>query len=321
MTGLLTGTGNWLTQHEEVVVRTSPADAPGYWAGAPSAVYDRDTRSYYLYYRLRRPRGMGRGYQARIARSPDGFEFEDILRIEGEELHSPSLERGFLIRKGGEWLLYLSYVHPATNQWQIDLVRASRIEDLDVSTAKPVLTPDAVGGHAVKDPVVLRQGPLWYMYVSYAPAALLDATGAESLHQSQDVFTTGLVRSHTGLAVSLDGEHYAWQGEVLGSSPEGWDSLVSRISGLMRSGEVYLAFYDGAADVTENYEERGGLAVTADLRHFYKLSSSLPWFQSAYGSARYVCSLTGPKGTLLYYEAATESGAHYLCARRITWEA
>ena len=318
MTELLTSTANWLNSGDEVVIEKSPREEPGWWAGAPNATRDEEWGRYYLYYRLRRPRGQGRGYGARIAVSQDGFQFKDVWSIGQEELNSPSIERGHLIRRGNEWVLYLSYVNGETNQWQIDRIAGPSVEQLNVKDRIPVLTPVDVAGHAVKDPFVLRVGPLWYMYVSYAPKELLAPVNGD-LHASQDVFTTGAVKSHTGFAISMDGDHYFWQGEVLGSSASGWDSLVSRLSGILPMDGVFLAFYDGASRVEENYEERGGLAVSGDLKHFSKLMQSEPWFQSAYGSARYMCPVVTPMGTILYYEAASSTGSHYLCGRRVSW--
>lgn len=319
MVSLVEFAGNWAGMGDEVVIRESPQSEAGWWAGAPNVTYDAQSQSHYLYYRLRRPRGQGRGYEARLAVSRDGFTFEDIWTVKQQELNSPSLERGCLMRQGRQWILYLSYVHGDTDQWQIDRVVADRVEDLDVRTAVPVLRPADVQGHAVKDPFVVRVGPLWYMYVSYAPKDLLSPASSEDLHRSQDVFTTGLVRSHTGLAISSDGEHYVWQGEVLGSSPKGWDSLVSRLTGVMPVGGIFLGFYDGAQDAQENYEERGGLAVSGDLKTFYKVVRGDPWFASQFGSARYACPVSTPGGTILYYEAATRTGSHHLLARTVQW--
>ena len=48
----------------------------GWWSGAPSAIYDDTAGKFYLYYRLRRPRGMNleRGGECFIAESTDGVE-------------------------------------------------------------------------------------------------------------------------------------------------------------------------------------------------------------------------------------------------------
>lgn len=309
---------DWLNRGEEFVVRTSPVDAEGYWVGAPGVYYDAEEQAVYLYYRLRSPRGSGRGYEARIAKSLDGVTFDDVWHVTQEQLNSPSIERGALTKKQGEWVLYLSYVNGVTHQWQIDRLVGDRVETLNISARQLELDAPMVGGHAVKDPVIMPVGPLSFLYVSYAPATLVDAdASSEDLHTSDDVFTTGRVHSHTGLAISAGGDHYHWVGEVLGSSPTGWDSLVSRISGFVKMGSLYLAFYDGAADVHENYEERVGLALTADMKSFYKVPADGPWLQSQYGSLRYVAPVQTAEGLILYYEARTESGAHILCGRKL----
>lgn len=308
---------DWVQTGEEFLVRDAPVNEAGYWAGAPSVTYDEQREVLYLYYRLRKPRGLGRGYEARIAESQDGYTFHDIWRVTQEELDSPSIERGSLICREGQWHLYLSYVEGQTRQWQIDRLSAPSVADLSVTTRQPELDPTTAPAHAIKDPVVIHVGPLSFMFVSYAPLELVHTPGTVDLHASADVFTTGAVKSHTGLAVSVGGERHAWVGEVLGSSAHGWDALVSRISGIIRWDGLYLAFYDGSAEVAENYEERVGLAVSGDLRTFYKLPSTKPWIASLYGSLRYVSPVMTPDGLLLYYEAAKENGAHALYGRKV----
>lgn len=315
---LLTENLRWANDYPEFIVRTSPSNQDGYWVGAPGVFYDKDDMALYLYYRLRRPRGAGRGYEARIAKSMNGVSFTDIWKVTQDQMDSPSIERGALTKRNGEWIFYISYVNGQTHRWQIDRVSADRIEDFDVTTRKTEIASETIGAHAVKDPFLVNIGPLSFMYVSYAPAELVNTgdTGAE-LHQSDDVFTTGRVRSHTGLAIGLGDSQHKWIGEVLGSSQQGWDSLVSRISGVVKMSDLYLAFYDGAADVKENYEERVGLALTSDLKTFYKIPNDGPWMQSQFGSLRYVAPIRTHDGMFLYYEARTESGAHVLCGRKV----
>ena len=61
-----------------------PGEGPGWWAGAPSAIYDDTNGKFYLYYRLRRPRGIEpeRGGECRIAESVDGKTFHTVCRAE-----------------------------------------------------------------------------------------------------------------------------------------------------------------------------------------------------------------------------------------------
>ncbi len=310
---------DWIREGEEFLVRDTPINEAGYWAGAPAAAYDSVRDVIYLYYRLRKPRGLGRGYEARIAESSDGYTFHDIWRVTQEELDSPSIERGCLVFRQGLWHLFLSYVHGESRQWQIDRISAPKVSEL--MTVNREVELDTTGGpaHAVKDPVVFSVGPLSFMFVSYAPLELVTRQEVSTLHTGADVFTTGAVRSHTGLAVSTGGERHRWVGEVLASSSDGWDALVSRISGIIPWGNLYLAFYDGAAHVEENYEERVGLALSADLRTFYKIPSPNPWITSSYGSLRYVSPVRTPAGLFLYYEAAKDNGAHALYGRKVEW--
>ena len=39
------------------VIREPVANEPGYWVGAPGALYNADEKAWYLTYRIRRPRG------------------------------------------------------------------------------------------------------------------------------------------------------------------------------------------------------------------------------------------------------------------------
>ena len=64
----------------------------GYWAGAPSVIYDQETERFYLYYRLRKPRPV-RGGLCRIDQSSDGVHFETIWEATKEDFDSPSIER------------------------------------------------------------------------------------------------------------------------------------------------------------------------------------------------------------------------------------
>lgn len=309
---------DWLRGGEEFVVCESPREEPGYWAGAPAVTYDEASGTTYLYYRLRKPRGQGRGYEARIAASHDGKIFEDIWSVTQQELdNSPSIERGSLVYRDGQWHLYLSYVSSQTQRWQIDRISATSVDALCIANRVRELDTGNVPAHAVKDPVVFSLGVMTFMFVSYAPLELIEAQSDVDLHASSDVFTTGFVKSHTGLAVSVGGEPHSWVGEVLGASAMGWDSLVSRISGIIPWHGVYLAFFDGAASVAENYEERVGLAVSGDLRTFYKLPSSTPRMQSQFGSLRYVSPVITPEGLYVYYEAAKENGSHALYGRKV----
>jgi hypothetical protein len=74
----------------------------------------------------------------------------------------------------------------------------------------------------------------------------------------------------------------------------------------------YLAFYDGSGSHLENYEEKTGLAVSDDLRHWQTVTPDGPKFVSphASGSLRYIdAKLAGSTGRL-FYEFGGPDGAH-----------
>jgi hypothetical protein len=297
------------------VIRPPPGKGPGWWAGAPGVYYDAPNEVFYLLYRLRRPRGLShdRGAEVRIARSSDGIHFDDVWAGFKEQLRSASIERCALTRdRSGKWLLYVSHVSPADQRWRIDLVEASRPEAFDLVHARPALTAEDVGAEGVKDPFVFQVGGLYHMIVSYAIAE--GQPTPQQLHHSADAYNTGLIKSATGLAVSDDGRYWQWEGGVFLPRKHGWDRYCSRIGTLWHEPPVWLAYYDGSADVSENYEERCGLAYSLDLRAWHRVSFLAPLLTSphATGSLRYVDVISLPHGLFFYYEMARADGGHEL---------
>ena len=291
-----------------------PGSGAGWWVGAPSALFDAGSGRYYLYYRVRKPRAFGRGGECRIAAGTDGVHFETIWSAGKDAFDSPSIERGCLLKTPeGKWRLYLSFVDPADNRWRIDLLEADTPDAFDPAGRRRVLTAADVGGEGVKDPIVFLLGGLYVMVVSYAPGAG-QPVAAEQMHGTADVYNTGVVKSHTGLAVSADGVSFRWEGDILTPPDAGWDSYCTRISTLLYTPPVWTALYDGSASVEGNYEERAGLAVSLDLRRFERLSMEGPAFTSphASGSVRYVESLRLPDHVRYYYEYARPDGSHEL---------
>ena len=54
------------------VIRSPLGSGRGWWAGAPCATFDSITNTFFLVYRLRQPRELGRGVECRIAASDNG---------------------------------------------------------------------------------------------------------------------------------------------------------------------------------------------------------------------------------------------------------
>ena len=305
---------------EGKVVREAPGAGPGYWAGACSAL--QADGKFYLYYRLRKPRDLGRGYECRIADSLDGLSFTDIWSAKKEEFGTSSVERASLFKTlEGSYRLYISYVDPADNRWRIDVMEADSPSGLKPTARKKVLTGPEVGVEGVKDPVVLLMGRMHYMIVSYAsPTPAGKSAGHEEMHGTGDAYNTGLVKSYTGLATSGDGLSFEWQGNILDVG-RGWDAYESRITCLIYSPPVFNAFYDGIARVEENYEERTGLAMSLDLRTFEKITLDGPALVSphASGSLRYIDAVQLGNRIYYYYEMARPDGAHDLMVNMVGW--
>src|SRR5437868_9926857 len=110
------------------VIRAPVGFESGYWAGAPGFFYAPDEKAYYLTYRIRRPRGVqpDRGGEARIARSADMKNWEDIWSVNKAQFDSASIERCAL-RKGadGQWRYFVSYVDPADSRWSVSVLKAA----------------------------------------------------------------------------------------------------------------------------------------------------------------------------------------------------
>lgn len=297
---------------------------PGYWAGSPSVKYEPDGDRFLLTYRFRRPRNHAqndRGWRCAIAQSTDGVHFEDLWAVEKAELSSPSMERFCLSRTSSGYRLYLTYVDPADNRWRIDKLEASDPAQFDVSGRSPVLTAAGTGTEGVKDPYVFQDGATTYLYASFARSQAFSRDEQQRAHASADIYNVGVTTCPTGLAVSRDGEEFIWQGAVLDVG-EGWDCYQARITAVMNgNADQYLAFYDGSASVAENYEERCGLAVSSDLRHWQSITTHAPVLVSTHraASVRYVDVVAARRTTWAYYEMTRPDGAHELRRHELSW--
>lgn len=315
-------TSDWLAGFDPeqcVTVREPVEAAAGYWVGAPSVWYEAGERAFYLSYRRRNPRGVRpeRGHTAFVARSRDGLRFEDIWSVHKDELNTSSMERFCVRRAGNEWFLYLSYVDPADNRWRIDVVTAGRPDGFVVAERRPVLTADATGTEGVKDPYIMRLGPSRLLFASCANVRPMDDDERRAAHATGDIYATGATTAATGLATSLDGRSFAWQGTVF-SPGRGWDRYQARLGSVIPAGPAFLGFYDGSASVEENYEERCGLALSLSLTDWMRLTPEEPRFVSRHGtgSLRYVDAVIAEDVLYLYYEYACADGSHELRVNR-----
>jgi hypothetical protein len=288
------------------LVEAPPGHGTGHWAGAPGAFPDGD--AVYLVYRLRWPRPR-RGGELRIARG-DGERFQTIWRATREDFASPSIERCAVVRDGKTWRLYVSYVDGVDGRWRIDVIEAGSPHSFDPAARRPALDTDMASAIAVKDPWLRRVDDRWWMFVSYGARPADD----RRLHGSGDALSTGAVKSETGLATSTDGLRWKWEGRVLAAAAKGWDKSTARLTTAFRSGAGWLGLYDGSADISENYEERCGIARSMDLRTWERVGSG-PAVGAAGGpgTVRYVESVVFRERLLFFFERTRADGAHELC--------
>ena len=300
---------------EGLTIFEPPGKGRGYWAGAPSAIYDVEKKLFYLSYRRRRPVGEGRGYVSIVAESKDGVHFKPSVEITKEELGTPSIERSAIVKNpDGSFSLYISYVDPNNNKWRIDLIKADRPEDFDAKERVEILTSEKTGTEGVKDPWVTQIGGMYFMFVPYGPKATVEqGYEVEDLHKTGNVFVTGKIPHPTALAVSHNGVDFKWLGSVL-EPGDNWDKNVARFSCLLYDPPVFYAFYDGRTGIGDFYEDRTGYAMSLDLKRFYKVSVDKPILESPWGTKalRYLDAVRVKDKIYFYYECSRKDGSHEL---------
>ena len=295
------------------VIREPDGYGKGFWIGAPGLFHDRSDGTFYLSYRIRRPRGIlpDRGAETRIARSSDGVNFEDMWSAKKEDFPTTSIERSALCRgSDNQWRLFTSYVDPADHRWCVAVIEAPTIEQLDPIRLRRVFSAADLGLEGIKDPWVFEHEGLFHMIVS---VALTTPQTNETSHAACDIYNTGQCLSATGLATSPDLNQWQWVGVIFTPS-EGWDRYCRRINSLVFHDGRFLAFYDGSESHEDNYEEKTGLAESTNLRNFRSLTPDGPAFISpnASGSLRYVDIQVIDGQAHIFYEFTREDGSHDL---------
>lgn len=293
---------------------------PGYWAGAPSIIFDTHSQKYLCTFRMRRPRGTkpDRGHLAGIAASTDGANFKIVWHVTSDMLnHTPSMERFCLVTVPQKqvYRLFLSFVDSETNQWRIDVVESELYDKWDMAMRKKVFVASDLPAEGVKDPIVMfdTSSNLWHMYVSYSPCA---SQANAALHNSADVFNTGLVKSHTGFATSVDGIHFTFVGDCLSPSSDKWDKFCARLATVTSiqpqgvSLPYKIAFYDGSDSVEKNYEEQASMCLVHD-HHIQKVQQG-PWITNS-NSVRYMSAIhVNSNEWWFFYEFTKSDGSHDL---------
>lgn len=290
-----------------------PGDERGYWAGGVSALYDEERERFYLYYRLRTP--SQRGGECRVAESRDGVHYETVWRATRAEFNAQSIEKSSIFRTPeGAFRLYVSYVDARTYKWRVDLLEADDPTRFDPVSRVSVLTGEQCGNEGVKDPLVYLCGGIYHMYVNYAPRPPDgDPEKINRMHAQGNAFVSGVVNTGSGLATSVDGVRFHWEGPVL-EPGAGWDAFLVRIVSVVYTSPVFTVFYDGRPNVAASYEDKAGLAVSYDLRTLTKVTPDGPLLRSPHGTGclRYLSVVPVEDKLYYYYEYAREEGSHEL---------
>ncbi len=296
---------------DAIVIRAPERAEPGYWAGCPSVLVDGDVT--WLAYRERHPRGVApeRGWRCAIATSRDGERFEDVWEVHKDELETASMERFDLARTAHGYELFLSFVDPADGRWRIDVVTADRPDRFDVATRRPCLTAASTATEGVKDPVAAWIAGERVLFTSMAARR---PTLDPSAHATADIYNTGATTHPTGVATD-GGSGFAWRGQALGvGEPGTWDAYQARLSAVVPTADGWLGLYDGSAGAHENYEERPGVASSADGLTWRRETTDGPWVTGSgpTGSIRYADVVVRDGAWWIYHEATREDGAHEL---------
>src|SRR5258705_3141106 len=173
------------------IVREPVGFKNGYWVGAPGVFYAADEPAWYLTYRIRRPRGVkpDRGGEARIARSTDLQNWEDVWSVTKDKFDSASIERS-AIHKGtdGQWHYFTSYVDPADGRWCVSRLKSNNVRKFAPAQAKPLFKPASLELEGIKDPWILAHDRAFYMFLS---VALRTPTTSQQSHSTLDIYNTG----------------------------------------------------------------------------------------------------------------------------------
>ncbi len=301
---------------EGMTIVEPPGNSQGFWSGGCSAIYDAHHQKFFLFYRSRKPITEGRGGTCHILESTDGFEFKEIWKADKAEFdNSESIEGASLIKTPeGLYRLYISYINTTNRKWDLAMLEADHPSNFDPSRKKLIYGSDELDSEGIKDPYIALIGGIYYLFIHYAPKELLPPNATHNdLHGTGNIFATDLGIGTSGLAISSNGTEFTFQGEVIPPG-NGWDKKLTRVDTIIYTPPCFTVLYSGRSDISETYEDRTGIAITMDMRNFYKLSEDSPALSSPHstGALRYADAVTVDDRLFIYYEYARPDASHEL---------
>ncbi|MDP6513079.1 MAG: hypothetical protein QF878_07835 [SAR202 cluster bacterium] len=306
---------------EGTTVVEPPGEGTGYWVGGCSAIFDPSDGMFYLYYRTRKPISEGRGGFCSVAQSSDGVKFETVWSATKEQFDSESIESASLLKSvEGKFRLYISYVNQENRKWDIALLEGDSPSEFDPSNRRLVIGAGDVQDEGVKDPYVAIVGGTYYMFVHYAPMSRQPNNASQrQLHGTGNIFATEYGIGSAGIATSVDGVEFQWQGEALPPG-DSWDSKLTRVDTMAYVPPVYTVLYSGRSNIKETYEDRTGIAVSFDMKTFQKMTPDAPALASGHatGSLRYSDVVALDDEYVFYYEYARADGSHEIRMSRVS---
>ena len=170
-------------------------------------------------------------------------------------------------------------------------------------------TREDFGSPSIERCAILRDGRTWRLYVSYVDG--IDGRWRIDVIEagSPDSFDPAARR----LALDSDmANAVAVKDPWLRKVGDRWWMFVSY--GERPPGDEWIGLYDGASDISENYEERCGLARSTDLRAWKRIGSG-PAIGAAGGpgTIRYVESVVIVDSVRFFFERTRADGSHELC--------
>ena len=282
------------------VILEPDKNVPDWWAGAPSVVLT-DDGTFYLAARMREgesPRGR-RGYEIRILKSDDGYQFEQVHSIKREQVPISVFERPALVidPQSKKFRLYGCGPLESDRGWEI--IKFNDVDDpcdFDPSSARPVLRPvlrdeipkdKPVYPCGYKDPFILWAEKQWHMYV----------IGFDRVERTYH-FT------------STDGESWQWDPNNPVLDNNGWHNFYTRPACVLPTGVGYLFVYEGsnARWYDPSYNIATGFAYTLDLSNIVDLTPEAPVLKSTtpgnYHTWRYSHWLKSANQIFVYAEVA-----------------